>query len=417
MATMSDSSSAPAPEKARAVEETPKAAPARAPAPARLKKRRWGWVVWLVVLAALGVGAWRLAKGRGEAPMAVATTGVQRGSVRDFVTSVAAGRVTAKQEATLRAEIAGRVQKVHVQRGDKVKAGDPLITYDAAELRDRVRIAQAAVGLAQAQVQQADQAKSNVDINLGRAKRLAQTGSVPPAEVENLEGQQSAMTKAADAARAGVSQALANVELARTALSRAMVVAPFSGTILTTTVEVGETTAPGAPILQLADVSALHVDAEIDEADLGRVKVGMPADVTLDAFPGERIRGTLREIAPSVTRDMKGGRSVGVEIALPTDERLRVGMSADVDVIVAVHEHVLFVPPSAVQGRGAERVVYVVKNGVATKRTIDVGISTWEAVEVTRGLDEGEPIVASLSAAPVQDGTKVEAKPGPAAPK
>jgi HlyD family secretion protein len=415
MATMSESPSVPSPPQAD--EDARKPAPARGPAQPRLKKRQWGWLLWLAVTALLGAAGWRIAKGRAEAPVAVVTTRVQRGSVRDFVTSVAAGRVTAKQEATLRAEIAGRVQKVHVQRGDKVRAGEPLVTYDAAELRDRVRVAQAAVALAQAQVQQAEQAAANVETNLGRARRLAQTGSVPLAEVENLEGQQSAAKRAADAARAGVSQAAANVELAKTALARAVVVAPFAGTVLTTTVEVGETTAPGAPLLQLADVSELHVDAEIDEADLGRVKVGMPADVSLDAFPGERIRGTLREIAPSVTRDLKGGRSVGIEIALPADDRLRVGMSADVDVIVAVHEHVLFVPPSAVQGRGAERVVYVVKDGVAAKRTIEVGISTWEAVEVTSGLDEGEPVIASLAAAPVQDGTRVEVKAAPPAAK
>jgi HlyD family secretion protein len=182
--------------------------------------------------------------------------------------------------------------------------------------------------------------------------------------------------------------------------------------VLTTSIEEGESTAPGAPLLQLADVSALHVDAEIDEGDLGRIAVGMPVDVTLDAFPGERLRATLEEIAPSVTRDPRGGRSVAIKVALPPDERLRVGMSADVDVIVAVREDTVFVPPTAVQGRGAERVVYVVKDGVAHKRTIEVGIATWEAVEVKSGLSQGEAVVTSLSTAQMSDGARVTAKAG-----
>jgi HlyD family secretion protein len=208
-----------------------------------------------------------------------------------------------------------------------------------------------------------------------------------------------------------VSQALANVELARAALAKAVVVAPFSGVVLTVDVEAGETTAPGAPLLQLADVSELHVDGEIDEADLGRVKVGMPVDVSLDAFPGERVRGALEEIAPSVTRDLRGGRSIAITVRLPHDERLRVGMSADLDVIVEVREGTLFVPPNAILGRGAERSAYVVQGGVAHKRAVDVGVSTWEAVEIRSGLSEGDEVVASLSTVELADGARVQLKP------
>jgi RND family efflux transporter MFP subunit len=210
-----------------------------------------------------------------------------------------------------------------------------------------------------------------------------------------------------------VTQALANVELAQTAVGKTVVRAPFAATVIDTKIEVGEATAPGAPIVMLADVSTLHVDAEIDEADLARIRVGMPADVSLDALPGERIRGKVSSIAPSVARDLRGGRSVAIDVELLPDPRLLVGMSADVDVIVAVQEKSLWVPPNAVLGRGADRSVYAVQGGVAHKRAIDVGISTWEAVEIKGGLTEGDEVVSTLAAAKLSDGARVQATAAP----
>ena len=388
----------------------PAAAPAAPAAPrARLRRRSYRGLVWLVALALLTVAAWRIIRSRGDAPVPVQTVEVRRGDVRDFVTSVAAGRVAAKQEATVRAEIAGTVRILHKHRGDTVQAGEPLISYDAEELKERLRLAQTSVGIVRAQVKQAEQSAAVTQTNLSRAQRLKETGSIPAAEVENLEGQNLVAQRAIDSARAAVTQAIANVELAQTAVGKAVVRAPFSATVIDTKIEVGEATAPGAPVVMLADVSALHVDAEIDEADLARIRVGMPADVSLDALPGERIRGKITSIAPSVARDLRGGRSVAIDVELGPDPRLLVGMSADVDIIVAVQEKSLWVPPNAVIGRGADRSVYVVQGGFAHKRAFDVGISTWEAVEVKGGLAEGDVVVSTLAANKLADGVPVQA--------
>ncbi|MCC6525829.1 MAG: efflux RND transporter periplasmic adaptor subunit [Polyangiaceae bacterium] len=376
----------------------------------RLRRRRFGWLVWLVVLGAVGFGAVRLLGGRGQAPLPVTTATVERGSVRDFVTSVSAGRVVGKQEATLRAEIAARVLKLHHRRGERVKLGELLVSYDASDLLQRLHTAEASVPLARAQVAQADEQAWSAWDRARRARSLAVGGALPQAEADDLEAAARALERAADTARAGVAQAEANVELAKSGLSKTVVTAPFAGLVVRTAVEEGEVSAPGAPIVELADDRELHLEVEIDESDLGRVAVDMPTDLTFDAFPGERLRGKLRAVAPSVSRDVRGGRSVLLEVSLPEDKRLRLGMSADADVIVAVRDAVLFVPPNAVQGRGAERAVFVVENGVATRRTVEVGIATWEAVEVTSGLEPGEQVVASLLASPVNDGDKVEAQ-------
>lgn len=388
----------------------PAAAHASPAAPrTRLRRRSYRGLVWLLVVGLLVFGGWRFMRMRDQAPVPVQTVRVRRGDVRDFVTSVAAGRVAASQEATVRAEIAGTVRVLHKHRGDTVTAGEALVTYDAEELKERLRLAQASVGITRAQVKQAEQSAAVVQTNLTRAQRLKETGSIPAAEVENLEGQNLVAQRAIDSARAAVTQALANVELAQTAVGKTVVRAPFAATVIDTKIEVGEATAPGAPILMLADVSRLHVDAEIDEADLARIKVGMPADVSLDALPGERVRGKVSSIAPSVARDLRGGRSVAIDVELVPDSRLLVGMSADVDVIVAVQEKSLWVPPNAVLGRGADRSVYLVQGGIAHKRAFDVGISTWEAVEVKGGLAEGDQVISTLAALKLADGVPVQA--------
>lgn len=372
-----------------------------------LRKRRWGWIVWTALLAAGAVAGMRYVRSRPKASISVRAHRVTRGQVRDLVSTVAAGRVAAEREANLRAEIAGTVQRLHHRRGDRVAAGEPLISYDAAELQHRVQLAQAALGMGRAQIDQADASARLAMSNARRANALRESGVTPAAEAETLSGQSDVAARAAAAARTSLSQASANVQLARDALAHAVLRAPFAGVVMSTTIEEGEVTAPGAPVIALADVSALHVDAELDEADLGRVQVGMGAELSLDAFPGQRFNGRLTEIAPSVTRDLRGNRSIAIRVGVDPDPHLRVGMSADVDVIVATRDRVLWVPPNAVIGRGTDRAVLTVVNGVARRRPIGVGISTWEAVEVVRGVNEGDLVIVTLSTADLGDGSNV----------
>lgn len=383
---------------------TPEIRPRRRPGSSARYVR---WASWLVVLAAVVFGSWWLRRARSNEPVVVQTVSIERGNVRDFVTSVAAGRVSAAQETTVRAEIAGTVRVIHRRRGTTVHAGEALFEYAPNDLVERLRLASTAVTVAQAQAKQADQNAAVVESNLTRARRLLEANAIPSAEVDTLEGQSKVMQRGIEASRAAVQQALANVEIARSSVGKTIVRAPFDATVLDVKVEVGEITSPGTPVVLLADVSALHVDAEIDEADLARLAVGMPADISFDALPNERIRGKVSSIAPSVTRDPRGGRSIAIDVALPHDPRLRVGMSADVDVIVAVRENCLWAPPNAVLGRGADRSVYVVEKGIARKRTIEVGISTWESVEIRSGIKEHESVVSTLSAAKLADGAHV----------
>ncbi len=375
-----------------------------------LRRRSRAWLTWVLAACVIAGGGYYLAKRRGAPPPTVRVHRARRGYVRDLVSTVAAGRVAAVREAALRAEVAGRVIHLHHRRGERVAAGEPLVTYDAEDLRDRVNSARTAVALAHAQAAQADASARLAARTAARMAGLRDHGAAAPAEVETLEGQADVAARALGAARAAEAQGAASVEIALTALRHAVVRAPFAGTVLTTSVEEGEVTAPGGPLLALADVSALHVDGELDEADMGRVALGMAAEVSLDAFPGERMTGRVGEIAPSVTLDTRGNRAVAIRVELALDPRLRVGMSADVDVVVATRDDVLAVPPAAVLGRGTDRSVYVIAGGRLHRRTVDVGIATWEAVEIRSGLRVGDEVVLASASDQLADGVVVTAR-------
>jgi HlyD family secretion protein len=385
-----------------------------------LKRKRGRWWVWLLVVAAAVAGGVVWKRRRPSAGVAVRAWEVRRGSVRDLVSSVSTGRIAAAHEANIRAEIAGRVVRLHHRRGERVAQGEPLVTYDAADLRERLRAAETGVAVAAAQRAQAEASARLAQRNAARAGQLSARGVSPSAEAETLAGQAEVAQRAVLAAEASRAQGVANAAVARGAMARTVVRAPFAGMVLTTSVEEGEVTAPGAPMLSLADVSSLHLDTDLDEADLGRVSEGLSAEVSLDAFPSDRIVGRVQEIAPSVTSDARGNRSIAIRVALPADPRLRVGMSADADVIAATRSDVVFVPPTAVMGRGTDRAVYVVADGVAHRRVVHVGVATWESVEVLDGVRPGDVVIVNTNVEGLRDGAAVRAasvdRPG-AAPR
>ena len=376
-----------------------------------LRRRSRAWIFWLVALIALAAGSAWAFRNRSKTTLRVRTATVTVGRVRDLVSSVASGRVAARREASIRAEIAGRVLTLHRRRGERVTAGEPLVTYDTGDLRTRVRVAETAVALARAQIAQSEASARVAERNASRARVLSEREAVPRAEAETLAGQAEVAARAVAAARAGELQGAANVQVARDAVARGVVRAPFDAVVVSTHVEEGEVTAPGAPMVVLADATELHVDVDFDEADLGRIVVGLATETTLDAFLGERFTGTVTEIAPAVTQDLRGNRAVSIRASIPRDARLRVGMSADVDVVVATRDAVLNVPPTAVMGRGTDRAVYVVEGGLVRRRPIDVGITTWEAVEVTRGLRAGDRVVVTLNVEGLADGVAVTERP------
>jgi HlyD family secretion protein len=204
----------------------------------------------------------------------------------------------------------------------------------------------------------------------------------------------------------------ARVEVARAALERTVLRAPFDGTVAEVNGEVGEFATPspiGVPTLPAVDIvddSCLYVTAPIDEVDAPDIRAGMPARISLDAFANRHFPGTVRRVAPYVLELEKQARTVEVEVEFNEPEEgvnLLAGYSADAEVVLATRENVLRLPTEALL-EGQRVLVYRAEDGKLEAREIKTGISNWEYTEVLSGLREGEVVVTSVDREGVEDG-------------
>jgi len=237
--------------------------------------------------------------------------------------------------------------------------------------------------------------------------------------VDKADSEAEVREAACRAAGAEIAAAEARIETARATLSRTVLKAPFAGIVAEVTGEQGEYTTPSPPgiptppAIDLIDDSCLYVTAPIDEVDAPRIKVGLPARIALDAFPGQHFDGRVRRIAPYVLEVEKQARTVEVEVVF-TDSKaaktLLVGYSADAEIILESRDKVLRVPAQALLDGNK---VLVLKEGALEERRVDLGLANWEFSEVRGGLRAGEQVVTSLELEGVKAGVSAVAKSKP----
>ena len=358
-------------------------------------------------------------------PIAVAVAAVDSGKVETTVANTRAGSVTACRRAKLAPPLGGRIDKLLVREGDRVKAGQVLgeLWNDDLSARERISVEQR--GTAQAHVREACQVADNARRNAERTRALRDKGFVSEERVDQAESEAKARQAGCDSARAQVQEASARIGASRADTSRTVVKAPFDGIVAEVNGEVGEYLTPSPPgimtlpAIDLIDDSCLYVSAPIDEVDAAQLKVGMTGRISLDAYRGKHFTGKLRRIAPYVLALEKQARTVEVEVEFdgPDDIRhLLVGYSADIEVVVDAHDNVLRIPTSALMP--GNRVLLLTADGVLEERKIEAGLSNWEFTEVKSGLGRGDRVVTSLERAGVKAGARAEAEqPKAAAPK
>lgn len=354
-------------------------------------------------------------------PIAVAVAAVDTGKVETTVANTRAGSVTACRRAKLAPPLGGRIDKLLVREGDRVKAGQVLVELWNDDLSARERISVEQRGTAQAHVREACQVADNARRNAERTRALRDKGFVSEERVDQAESEAKARQAGCDSARAQVQEASARIGASRADTSRTVVKAPFDGIVAEVNGEVGEYLTPSPPgiptlpAIDLIDDSCLYVSAPIDEVDAAQLKVGMTGRISLDAYRGKHFTGKLRRIAPYVLALEKQARTVEVEVEFdgPDDIRhLLVGYSADIEVVVDAHDNVLRIPTSALMP--GNRVLLLTADGVLEERKIEAGLSNWEFTEVKDGLARGDRVVTSLERAGVKAGAAAVAEEKPA---
>jgi len=340
---------------------------------------------------------------------------VSTGTVEKTISNTRAGTVDACRRSKLSMPIGGRVDELRVDEGDKVEAGQVLLS-----LWNKDRRAMQSQATAQLQVARNTAEKTCVEsANAEREARRLET--LQERKLASKESTELARTRAqggafaCQAARDEEQVAQANLEMNNVLLEETFLRAPFAGVVAEINGEIGEYVTPSPPgvatppAVDLIDYSCLYVTAPIDEVDAGALHTGLPARVSLDAFRGENFPGTLKRIAPYVLDLEKQARTVEVDVVFNDPgvrERLLVGYSADIDIILDTHEDVLRIPTEAVM-EGDQVYRYNRDTGALELVTIEVGLRNWNFTEVAGGLEAGDEIVLSLDVPDLADGLEV----------
>lgn len=352
------------------------------------------------------------------APPAITVSEVTRMVLRDRV--IAGGLVGAVEQVTVQPLVEGQpIETLEADVGDHVEAGQVLARLSTAalelqksQLRAGLASARATVAQAEAQVLEARSSADEAQRVAERNRALRERGNASQAAYDQAQAAAVSAAARVTVARQTLEASQAQVDLAEAQLAdvelnlkRTDVVAPVAGEVLTRNAQVGAVaSAAGEPMFVLMKDGALELRAEISEADLLRLKPGMPALIR-NVGGQAPIAGTLRLVEPGISATTRLGIA---RIFIDESNALRSGMYADAEIILAEREG-LAVPVTAVgSDADGEAVVMLAEDGVVHEVPVQTGIRDVGMVEIVSGVAEGDRVV-SKAAAFVRDGDRVNA--------
>jgi HlyD family secretion protein len=354
-------------------------------------------IAGVLVLAAAGAAYWRFGRTL-DVPVVTAAQGVIAARV------VGPGTVQSRVPVTLSSRISATVTQVNVDVGDAVRAGQLLLTLDDRDLSARrgVVSGQQAALLRNTEGARAGLAKAQADLELARIRlrrdtELSTQGFVSQAVVDASKAALDAAAAGVDAAQAGLAARQADAQtLAQEAryadatLSYTHIVAPMDGVVVQRLGEVGSMVAPGTPLLRLVDPRLLWVATRVDESVVARVHPGQGANIRLRT--GELMHGTVARIA---RQSDAATRELDVHVAFDTvPQRFAIDQEAEVSIAVG-EDHGILVPLAAlVRDAGGRQGVLRVEDGRARFQAVETAGADATRVLVRKGLAGGEPIVA-----------------------
>lgn len=370
-------------------------------------RRRTLYIVGGVVLVAIAAGVFATR----PAPVAVETALVTRGLVAETVTNTRAGTIKACQRARLAPPSGGQIAKLPVKKGDRVQAGQVLLELWNEDIRAQLSLAERDAVAAHARADEACVAASVAKRESERLAALVARSLVAIDTADKAKGEADSREAACRAATQNIKVAEARIEQAKASMERTLLRAPFAGIVAEINGEIGEFVTPSPvgiptpPAVDVVDTSCIYVTAPIDEVDAPRIREGMQARVSLDAFRERTFAARVRRVAPYVLDVEKQARTVEIEAELQDIESVTLlpGYSADVEVILQERPDALRIPTRALID-GKRVFVFDAADTRVHSKEVQTGLRNWEYVEVTGGLNEGERVVTTIDRAGLADG-------------
>ena len=341
------------------------------------RRRKWlnKWTIGALTAVVIAILA---ALRSANAPVAVETATVTTAYPSQSITLLnATGRVVAYRKAAVSTKATGRLEWLGVQEGSRVKAGEVIArleNLDVAAARDS---ALAGANAARANLEQGDAEMKDAESNFRRSEDLFAKKFISEATRDAARARYEKARAVTSSLKASIGVAEANARQAGVAVEQTLIRAPFDGIVLTKNANVGDIITPfssaadskGA-VVNMADMETLEVEADVSEASIAKIKVGMPTEIQLDAYPDARLLGEVSRIVPTVDR---AKATLLVKVAFKEkDARVLPDMSAKVAFLSRPpapdeRKPVTAVRPEALAKRGERSVVYVLDEKNAVK--------------------------------------------------
>lgn len=364
-------------------------------------KRSRGRLLLIAFLAVAGAGYWLWSQySVGPVVSAKVTQPVVRGDIDNSVTAV--GKLEALRSVDVGAQVSGQLKTLYVQIGDVVAEHQLIAEIDQAPIAQKLEIDEAELAMLEAQRIAKKAQLALKQTNIDRQRTLVAARSMAQSTLDQAVADLAIAQADLDAIEAQIRKQQATLASDKVNLGYTKIYAPISGTIVANPAKQGQTlnanqTTP--TIVTIADLSTMVVKAQVSEADIGKLKLGMKTYFTLIGESGKRFPGTLRQIQPMPSTDNNVVLYYALFDVPNRDGELMMSMSAQVFFVKAAATDVLLIPASAlhpVDGKPEHTQVLVKnQNGSFETRQVDVGIRNRVDAEIKDGLHEGEAVVVN----------------------
>jgi RND family efflux transporter MFP subunit len=369
-------------------------------------RRRARWIRWAVaaavVIAIAAAFAWRGANAPAVVDVATVTTAYPS---QGFTLLNATGRVVAQRKAAVSTKATGRLEWLGVQEGSRVKAGEVIARLESLDVAAARDSSLAAVNAARANLEQGEAERRDAEAALKRAEDLFARKFIAESALDTARARHEKAVATVASLKAAIGVAEANARSASVTVEQTLIRAPFDGIVLTKNANVGDIITPfssatdskGA-VVNMADMDTLEVEADVSEASISKIRVGLPAEIQLDAYPDLRLAGEVSRVVPTVDR---AKATLLVKVAFrEKDPRALPDMSAKVAFLERApaadeRKAVTAIRPEAVVKRGEKSVAFVLgKDNVVKEVPVTVSRKLGELLEVT-GVKAGDKVALS----------------------
>ena len=345
-----------------------------------------------------------------ESALPVKVVPVKRGDL--IMRLESPGEAYTERNIVLKTEVTGTIKSLNAKEGKHVRAGEVLVEIDDQEYRlkwersEALRLKYLSDLLLDKQFAppnkeldaEATEKIKKAEQDFSRAGSLYGQGMISREEFEKAKRSYESLLiesgvkqEEVMAAAKGLTQAEIDAKIAQLELERTKIRAPFAGIISDIKVSPEENISAGRELFTLVDIRQIKVQAKVLESEIGKMKVGYEATLRFSAYPGKTFKGHVEAVSPIINPD---DRTCAVHIAVENpQEEIKPGMHAEVEIAADIYKDRLLVPQEAVLVRGGRKLVFVVEEGLAKWRYIDVGLENKDYAEVLDGVKEGEMVI------------------------